>query len=61
MLLGAKGYYFGVGGSVVEFKKELKEKYPGLDCQTVWSNEKGVKREILKIQLKKQEEESLKE
>lgn len=52
VLLGAKGYYFGVGGSVVEFKKTLKENYPALDCETVWTNEKGVKREILKIKLK---------
>ena len=52
ILLGAKGYYFGVGGSVVEFKKMLVEKYPNLVCETVWTNDKGVKREILKIKLK---------
>lgn len=51
VLLGAKCYYFGVGGSVVEFKRFIKEKHPGLDCETVWSNETGVKREILKIRL----------
>lgn len=53
VLLGAKGYYFGVGGSVVEFKKSLKDHSPGLESETVWQNEKGVKREILKISLKK--------
>lgn len=53
VLLGAKGYYFGVGGSVTEFKRCLAEKYPTLTCDTVWNNEKGVKREILKIKLKK--------
>lgn len=54
VLLGAKGYYFGVGGSVAEFTKTLKEDYPGLESETVWTNEKGVKREILKIKLKKE-------
>lgn len=39
---------------MVEFKKCLLEKYPELECETVWSNETGVKREILKIKLKKQ-------
>lgn len=55
VLLGAKGYYFGVGGSVQEFKRCLTDKYPRLDCESVWSNEKGVKRDILKIKLKTNE------
>lgn len=55
VLLGAKGYYFGVGGSVIEFRKCLLEKYPELDCETVWTNETGVKREILRIKLKAQD------
>lgn len=52
VLLGAKGYYFGVGGSVTEFKRILGERYPTMDCETVWKNEVGVKREVLKIKLK---------
>lgn len=55
VLLGAKGYYFGVGGSTVEFQRRLKENYPGLYCESVWKNDSGVKREILKIKLAKED------
>lgn len=50
--LAAKGYYFGVGGSVIEFGKRVNEKSSKLKCESVWRNEKGVARKILQLKLK---------
>uniref|UniRef100_A0A1B6G825 protein-histidine N-methyltransferase n=1 Tax=Cuerna arida TaxID=1464854 RepID=A0A1B6G825_9HEMI len=50
-LVGAKSYYFGVGGSTREFEKLVKER--GIfDIEVVWRCSQGVQREILKLTLK---------
>lgn len=45
--VAAKSYYFGVGGGVQEFRKEVEK----LDFKIgdVWKCDEGIKREILKI------------
>ncbi|XP_062710682.1 histidine protein methyltransferase 1 homolog [Aedes albopictus] len=51
ILLAAKTYYFGVGGNLRLFEKELEsDGYFTFD--KIWECESGVKREILKIKIK---------
>lgn len=47
ILLIAKNYYFGVGGSICEFVNCLKS--TKMICDTIWSSTDGVKKTILKI------------
>lgn len=46
--VAAKSYYFGVGGGVQEFQKEV-EKQGDFNVSTVWKCEEGIKRQILKM------------
>uniref|UniRef100_A0AC35TZH0 MTS domain-containing protein n=1 Tax=Rhabditophanes sp. KR3021 TaxID=114890 RepID=A0AC35TZH0_9BILA len=48
ILLGAKMYYFGVGGGVFEFMDFVKEQ-KCFDCQIVYKTETCLKRFILKL------------
>lgn len=48
--LAAKVYYFGVGGSLYDFEKLLFDN--GFMTTTVWEQNEGVKRKIIKIQFK---------
>ncbi|XP_054288397.1 histidine protein methyltransferase 1 homolog isoform X1 [Macrosteles quadrilineatus] len=50
-LIGAKSYYFGVGGSIKQFEKLVKEKNV-FEVETVWKCSQGVQREILKLTFK---------
>lgn len=47
ILLIAKNYYFGVGGSISEFVHCLKS--TKMICDTVWSSSDGVKKTLLNI------------
>lgn len=46
--LGAKTYYFGVGGGTREFEKYIEET-KALQSIVCWKCKDGVQREILKI------------
>lgn len=48
--LAAKVYYFGVGGCVFDFEKLLEDNK--FLTSTVWEQNEGVKRKIIKIQFK---------
>uniref|UniRef100_A0A8D9EQH8 protein-histidine N-methyltransferase n=1 Tax=Cacopsylla melanoneura TaxID=428564 RepID=A0A8D9EQH8_9HEMI len=48
--LAAKIYYFGVGGCIYDFEKLLVEH--DFETTTVWEQNEGVKRKIIKIQFK---------
>ncbi|KAG8268466.1 Histidine protein methyltransferase 1 [Homalodisca vitripennis] len=50
-LVGAKSYYFGVGGSTRQFEKLVKER-DIFDLEVVWRCSQGVQREILKLTVK---------
>ncbi|XP_046677912.1 histidine protein methyltransferase 1 homolog isoform X2 [Homalodisca vitripennis] len=50
-LVGAKSYYFGVGGSTRQFEKLVKER-DVFDVEVVWRCSQGVQREILKLTVK---------
>lgn len=51
VLLAAKTYYFGVGGSLRYFE-ELMDKDTRFSYKVVWTSTEGVKREILEIKKK---------
>jgi len=52
ILLGAKCYYFGVGGSVAQFQDFcLKDGY--FSTEILWTSESGVKRQIVRLLKKK--------
>ena len=46
--LGAKIYYFGVGGGIRQFE-ELVKKDSRFKSEVIWASSDGVQREILKI------------
>uniref|UniRef100_A0A1B6KCG5 protein-histidine N-methyltransferase n=1 Tax=Graphocephala atropunctata TaxID=36148 RepID=A0A1B6KCG5_9HEMI len=50
-LVGAKTYYFGVGGSTRQFEKLVEEKGV-FNVEVVWRCSLGVQREILKLTFK---------
>lgn len=45
--VAAKTYYFGVGGGIQEFRKEVEQL--DFNVSTAWKCDEGIKREILKI------------
>lgn len=51
VLIAAKSYYFGVGGSIHQFKT-LLEKQGVFNSSVKWKNSKGVQREILELTFK---------
>jgi protein-histidine N-methyltransferase len=49
-LVAAKVLYFGVGGGIMQFIQMLEsQEYRG-KAQTVWEQDKGVSRKILKVE-----------
>lgn len=50
-LLAAKNYYFGCGGSILDFCQYLRERYESsFVCTSVWKTAEGVPRQVVRIE-----------